>query len=634
MRSNETLELKQVREQGGLYGIGLKIDTDPPHMIQRVSDLRDPDDNVLEDLRVGDCLLMIDGKHVEFGSMEALEQAILGPKDSTLTLTFGPRQGSNGTTSGGIREIVVKRHVPIREWDEKHCWLELRDEAKGRPLLADEGIVCELEALRRCVADRSNCALDLISEERISMSSVGILFAQDMLSNECEAQSMRPNYIHMLVPGSPAHSCGMLQEGDEIIAVDDVPPSAEAGKITKLLRGSDAIGSRCKVTVKRGTRSFDVELTRTSAFSVRNMVCFKDLCGILERQIKQRADFETMMPSLQAIFAHAIETERARCCAEASLAGRLFRLQSKIVGLINGAEGMLHSPHQGSQGELARLQSVLETLEEKLHAAATERDHWKAKHHVLREERETLQLKMSKSDEANQDLRRKLEGMLPPSERAVLVDKISHLQNQVSELRRTNKGMVLKEMLNEEMNRANMNELEARRLQAAIHNMVPRHQFEDVQARSTRLEVEVETLQSKLRMSVSREEYGALEVEADRIRQGSNLLLAKLEDMTDRDALDKAVTDLQKAREELVRQSLTIKSMVPVDELHEAKRESKEGWDKFESLGVEMACMALQVEDLEAKLLDSVPKAVLLAAQTDARVMTSTRVCMFVPVKL
>lgn len=156
LQSNNTLELKQVREQGGLYGIGLKVDMDPPHLVQRVSNLQAPDGSSLNDhVKVGDSLLLINGQHVELGSMEALEKAILGPKDSTLKLAFKSyAKGTAGANQQNIYEIVVKRHVTIREWDETHSWLELRDEFKGNPLLAEEDIVGVMEELRRCVADR------------------------------------------------------------------------------------------------------------------------------------------------------------------------------------------------------------------------------------------------------------------------------------------------------------------------------------------------------------------------------------------------------------------------------------------------------------------------------------------------
>jgi hypothetical protein len=154
--SNNALELKEVREQGGLFGIGLKVDMDPPHLVQRVSNLKAPDGTSLNDhVTVGDSLHLINGQHVELGSMEALEKAILGPKDSQLKLAFkSSAKGVPGQSNQQIYEVVVKRHVAIREWDETHSWLELRDEYKGSPLLAEEDIVGVMEEIRRCVVDR------------------------------------------------------------------------------------------------------------------------------------------------------------------------------------------------------------------------------------------------------------------------------------------------------------------------------------------------------------------------------------------------------------------------------------------------------------------------------------------------
>lgn len=48
--------------------------------------------------------------------------------------------------------------------------------------------------------------------------------------------------------------------------------AASGADLLKLLRGTDIIGSKCRVTAKRSGGTFDVELARTSAFAVRNMV--------------------------------------------------------------------------------------------------------------------------------------------------------------------------------------------------------------------------------------------------------------------------------------------------------------------------------------------------------------------------
>jgi hypothetical protein len=47
--------------------------------------------------------------------------------------------------------VVVKRHVPIREWEESHQWLALRPELEGALLGVDSSIVKHLEKIRHLV---------------------------------------------------------------------------------------------------------------------------------------------------------------------------------------------------------------------------------------------------------------------------------------------------------------------------------------------------------------------------------------------------------------------------------------------------------------------------------------------------
>ena len=174
IKSTDTVELKETRERIGLFGIGLKVDMDPPHLVQVVSNIKYSNNHSIENrVNVGDSLVCINGERC-VGSMESLEKAILGPKNSTLKLGFERMELSNRNMAQGandIYEVEVKRHVPIREWEELHGWIELRQEHKGRHLLAEEDIVLVMEELRRCVADPSNYALDFIRELMDAFSS-------------------------------------------------------------------------------------------------------------------------------------------------------------------------------------------------------------------------------------------------------------------------------------------------------------------------------------------------------------------------------------------------------------------------------------------------------------------------------
>ena len=116
-QSNECLQRTEVREQGGLYGIGVKVDTQPPHLVLNVSNLRDAQGESANHLvHVGDALVKINGKPAELSSMEALERAILGPKDSMLTLSFAKMSSKWGAAANPKEQydVKVKRHVPIR----------------------------------------------------------------------------------------------------------------------------------------------------------------------------------------------------------------------------------------------------------------------------------------------------------------------------------------------------------------------------------------------------------------------------------------------------------------------------------------------------------------------------------------
>jgi hypothetical protein len=392
------VSLKETRERGGLFGIGLTVDMDPPYQVQRVSNIKDRNDHSINDrVNVGDSLVLINDERC-VGSMDwsGIEKAILGPKNSTVKLGFERMSLSKRNmveNTKEIYEVEVKRHVPIRDWEESekvHSWIELRKQHQGSPLLAEENIVSVMEELRRCVVDESNRALDFIREENVSMSSLGMHFQQEMLN---DSRDLRPNRILELVPASPAHLSGKLEIGDEIVAVDGV--LADAANICKLLRGTDIIGSKCRVTAKRPGNdvTFDVELIRTSEFAVSNTATFVNLIDALDRQIKQRVSHETMMPSVQAIFAHLIETERIRCSAEASLADRLFAVQGKIVALINRMESMLCPAEPDQKEECKRLNALVDTLERNLERAFAERDQWKTTLDNVTSERDKWKLK-------------------------------------------------------------------------------------------------------------------------------------------------------------------------------------------------------------------------------------------------
>eukprot|EP00961_Rhodomonas_salina_P052289 701853-Rhodomonas_salina.4 len=128
----DVLEVRQSRQVGGVFGIGIKVNTDPPHAVQNVSNLTDPDGtNISSLVKIGDELWAVDGIPTEQESMDVVEGLILGKKDSLVKLTLKKKE------TGRTEELIVKRHVAVRTWDEPLTWLELREDLLGQNFLAD-----------------------------------------------------------------------------------------------------------------------------------------------------------------------------------------------------------------------------------------------------------------------------------------------------------------------------------------------------------------------------------------------------------------------------------------------------------------------------------------------------------------
>ena len=64
--NDEALVFREKKELAGLYGVGLKVDTDPPHTVQRVHDLLDPNgNNISHKCNVGDVLTFVDDSPID-----------------------------------------------------------------------------------------------------------------------------------------------------------------------------------------------------------------------------------------------------------------------------------------------------------------------------------------------------------------------------------------------------------------------------------------------------------------------------------------------------------------------------------------------------------------------------------------
>jgi len=108
---------------------------------------------------------------------------------------------------------------------------------------------------------------------------------------------------------------------------------------------------------------------------------------------------------------------------------------------------MLHPGDGGSNDEFLRFKAMVQALEMKLQKACAERDDWKNKLHAMHEQK--LQLESSSSQLAQnvERLETRLQGMVSSAERAALNDQIALLKSEISQLRKAQQGMVLKENL-------------------------------------------------------------------------------------------------------------------------------------------------------------------------------------------
>jgi hypothetical protein len=88
-------------------------------------------------------------------------------------------------------------------------------------------------------------------------STVGIRLALNLSETH-----LRPLQIQFVIPGSSAHICGVLSRGDEILAVDG--RKALESEIVRQVRGSDIVGSKVCLTVRKGGNGkiFDAVLVR------------------------------------------------------------------------------------------------------------------------------------------------------------------------------------------------------------------------------------------------------------------------------------------------------------------------------------------------------------------------------------
>ncbi len=106
------LELKESKSTVGLYGIGMKINTEVPHVIRQVTGLQDENGNSLNhEVQVGDVLILVDNQPIHNLDLDALERAFFGEQNSLVALTLKSKQ------PGNVKQLRVRRHVLVRTFE-------------------------------------------------------------------------------------------------------------------------------------------------------------------------------------------------------------------------------------------------------------------------------------------------------------------------------------------------------------------------------------------------------------------------------------------------------------------------------------------------------------------------------------
>jgi hypothetical protein len=190
-----------------------------------------------------------------------------------------------------------------------------------------------LEAMKNLVtAEEEEDGWDLLRDDvnrRGTHTTVGIRLAQ----NSSET-TLRPLQIQLVIPGSSAHICGLLERGDEIIAVD----GRKVGEkdIVAAVRGTDIVGSKVVLTVKkdRSGKMFDVALVRGAWGAVERKERLFILLDELKSKIKHGESQSDVLAKLDTVVHTAMEHEKFLSVSEMKIHDRLHSLQGNMRRLL------------------------------------------------------------------------------------------------------------------------------------------------------------------------------------------------------------------------------------------------------------------------------------------------------------
>uniref|UniRef100_A0A7S4UMU1 PDZ domain-containing protein n=1 Tax=Guillardia theta TaxID=55529 RepID=A0A7S4UMU1_GUITH len=311
------------------YGIGLKVENRYPHIIQHVTNLQDPYGHDISDrVQVGDILELVDGQAVT-KSKDRIDYSVLGDYGSVVKITLRSK------SSGELYDLQVRRHLLFQGMAPDTSRVE-------SDLLYF--VFRALNEIRNILVNDTGSHL----KDAVQM----IHSCEGVLGLEC-GEVLGRNSLHVFhaTLGSPAHIYGGLMRGDEVVKFEET--SVQRVHLQNDINVG-AIGSECRIRVKRGQKEHEIKLFRTSANAVHRVEdLFKAIQLLREKMFRTLSNPEEMDPSIKLVWDNALLLEKDRQQIEASIVGVLETVQTNLLHRVSIAEKFLNRIKQEGVGSLA-----------------------------------------------------------------------------------------------------------------------------------------------------------------------------------------------------------------------------------------------------------------------------------------
>jgi len=617
--------------KGKLFGIGLKVDSEPPYSVQSVNNLIDPYGNTINNLvKAGDRVELINGQSFIQGQSNGIDNlvgAILGPKDTTVSIVL------RSPETNRQYEVKVVRHVPLRSGANQDLkWLEVKEEFRDQPFCADEKIVEDLEMIRYSLMNQDQNTLDLVKDPQES-TGLGIRLAMEV--QNCNLQ---PLQVYSVLPGGPAYLSRVLAEGDEVVAVDGIV--VDELSVMAAIQARNVIGSTCTLTMKRAGRTFDVSLPRSSMRAITSMETLVQKIDAMEKQIKllaldqnvgnitsinsgspaekQPAQLapqvaEALLPCLAGIAQAAVDMETKRGLAEVLLAEKLNAIQHKLVDLVTTAEHKLHQMPPTEPEPVMRKKKPADDANRALKAAP-------------RISPESLKAKQE-LERAQQEEMKNMKEQLAAAERAKQQQEEMQkmMEQQQEELKKLREQLAASEarcadwQAHSDQLQAQNEELQAQCEQLQKQCAQLQKQGAESQARNAELQdqvyhagEEVEDLREKLK------DVQAGKAKAEDALAEAQALLNKMNDMVEKSELEDKEKEIKQLKEEVAQLKGILSASVPEEEkvkaeeekslAEEGKQQAEEAAEKLRKQLAELPSKAdlARAEREKQRLLDEI----------------------------